>query len=267
MVVFLYGPDSYRRQEKLNEYRERYKNKYASGAKNFYLDKENNFGEFKEFCKAQSLFESSRLGIVYDFSDLEKAELKEFNKIIKDNLENKDLTLILISGKKPNKPLSYLLEEPVNFHAFENLEGADLKKFMNTEIKKRGLEIDNESMDLIMMAYGGDIWGLISELDKLALLNEKKISRRILEKHADISLPIKLYPMLDDFYRSSRVGDKLAILEELLIDGGDADMLFNFLATIVRGERDKQIIADYNAAVRSGKLEYEEVFLDFAIRA
>jgi len=285
MVVFLYGPDSYRRQEKLNEYKERYKNKYASGAENFYLDKDNDFGRFKSFCKAQSLFEPSRLGIISDFYDLEKAELKDFNKIIKDNLENKDLTLILISNKKPNKIFSYLLDKPVNFHAFENLEGAALGKFTDAEIKKRGLELDDESRNIIMLAYGGDIWGLVSELDKLALLDpirdedplralavsngasEKKISRRILEAHADISLPVKLYPMMDDFYRSTRISDRLFLLEELFANSGDTEMLFNFLATIVRGERDKQKMADYNAAVRSGKLEYEEVFLDFAIRA
>lgn len=266
MIVYLYGPDNYRRKEKLDEYIERYKGKYASGAGVFDLETEDGLGGFKNFCQARSLFESSKLGVVYNFAGLEKSGFKEFIKIIKENLENKDLTLILNSDKKPTKDFAFLLAKPVISHSFENLEGAELQKFLDLEIKKRKIELDADSKNLLLSAVGQNTWDMISELDKLALLDEKKITKKILEKHIDALPVVDIFSHLNKIRASRDVGGKLALLEDLLSGNNDPAMIFNMTAASPYLDKTQKIkMADYDAAVKTGKLEYDEVLLSMML--
>ena len=108
MLIFLYGPDSYRRREKLKEYVERYKAKFAGFSLNhFYFNQEDDWNKFRDFSKSQSLFESSKVGIISEMSDLDDSNQKEFSKILKENLETKNLTLIIESDKKPVKEFNF----------------------------------------------------------------------------------------------------------------------------------------------------------------
>ena len=266
MIIFLYGPDSYRRRQKLKEYLDRYKKKYAAlSLLNFYLEEEGEFQKLKDFVQAQSLFESSKLGAVWGIGDLEDKDKKDLIKLLKDNLESKDLTLIISSDKKPVKDFNFLLKEPVIGWEFENLIGAELEKFLEKEAAVRKLVLDNESQNLLAQVYGGDSWGLITELDKLSLLDEKKITRAILENYLNATLPINVFSSINQIRSSKNVGQRLAILEKLL-GSGDPAMVFNIFAVSPYADANwKKRVADYDASIKSGKLEYEEVLLDLVI--
>ncbi len=277
MIIYLYGSDSYRRQEKLNEYIERYKEKYTSGAGFFYLDKNEDVVRFKDFCKSQSLFESSKLGVVYNFGELEKGDLKEFNSLIKENLKNKDLTLILNSDKprtradsmrggQSTKDFSYLLKEPVIIHNFDILGGAELKKFLDLEIKKRKIELDAKSKELLLSGLSNNSWEIVLALDKLSLLDEKKIDQKILEKHIDLLPALDVFGHINKMREGYSVGSRLGTLEELFERGADSAMIFNiFSASPYLNKEQKIMMADYDVAIKSGKLEYDEVLLDLML--
>ena len=267
MIIYLYGSDSYRRQEKLNEYIERYKEKYASGAGSFYLDKDEDLLRFKDFCKSQSLFEPSKLGVVFSFNELEKGDLKEFTALIKENLKNKDLTLILNSDKKPTKDYSYLLKEPVISHNFDILDGAELKKFLDLEIKKRKIELDVKSRELLLFGLSNNSWEIILALDKLSLLDEKKIDQKILEKHIDLLPALDVFGHINKMRDGYSVGSRLGTLEELFERGADSAMIFNiFSASPYLNKEQKIMMANYDAEIKSGRLEYDEVLLDMMLR-
>lgn len=267
MIIFLYGPDSYRRQEKLKEYVERYKSKYSAlSLSHFYLNEEMDLEKLKSFSKSQSLFESSRVCAVWGAGDLEGKPEKELINLLKENLKSKDLTLIINEEKKPTKEFSFLLKEPVIAHKFENLTGGELKDFLEKEIRKRGLALDRESQDLLMAAYNGDTWGLVTELDKLSLLNEKKITAGILESHLNAFLPENIFNFINRIRNSRRVSDRLSALEELFMRSEDPAMIFNMIAVSPYADKKwKEAVADYDAAVKSGKLEQKEVLTDLAI--
>lgn len=266
MIIYLYGPDSYRRQEKLNEYIERYKEKYASGAGFFYLDKEEDLIRFKDFCKSRSLFEPSKLGAVFNFNELEKGGLKEFASLIKENLNNKDLTLILNGDKKPTKEFSFLLKEPIICHNFDTLEGAELRKFLDIEVKKRKIELDPKSKELILSGLGNNSWEIVSALDKLSLLDEKSIDQKTLEKHIDLMPALDVFGHINKMREGYSVGSRLNTLEELFERGADSAMIFNlFSASPYLNKEQKIMMADYDAAIKSGKLEYDEVLLDLIL--
>ena len=92
-------------------------------ARGFDLSDEKTLADLKILRKPVS-FESSKLGVVYNFTELEKSDLKEFISLIKENLKNKDLTLILNSDKKPTKDFSFCWKNRQYFHNFDVLEGA-----------------------------------------------------------------------------------------------------------------------------------------------
>ena len=266
MIIFLYGPDSYRRREKLKEYLERYKAKYnALSLSHFYLEQDAERDKLKDFSQAQSLFENVKLGIVFGVENLEEESSKELAKLFKNNLKVKDLNLIIISDKKPAKEFNFLLKEPAVAHEFENLSGAESQKFLQTEIKKRDLILDKESQNLLVQVYGGDSWGLITELDKLALLNEKNLTRKILDNHLNAVLPLNIFSVLSQIKNTLDAGRKLLLLEELLFRSENPQMIFNLFSVLMKTSSEKEKTADYDAAVKSGKLEYEEALTDLVL--
>ncbi len=111
MIIFLYGPDSFRRQQKRKEYIERYKNKYqAIGYFDFNIkNSDAEFEKLREFCSSHSLFENVKLAVVENFLTDQKA-IVDF---LKANLENKELTILLSENKAPIKKFDFLRNRPV----------------------------------------------------------------------------------------------------------------------------------------------------------
>lgn len=281
MIIFLYGPDSYRRQQKLKGIVEEYKKKHP----NFVLEKFDLLSEdspenaglekLKDFVKSRSLFDEIKLGVVENGSSLEKSAEKEYLDLLKENLTAKEPVLVILGNKVPTKDFQFLLEQstsgkatadkPVQAQEFELLTGDRLVLFIQMEMKKRGLALDSESQELLARVYGGNTWGLVTELEKLALLNEKKINKGVLEKHLDLSLAINVYDALGALKNSGRPGTKLKILEELFSRANDPAMIFNMYSIFSRTPEDKSQMADYDAAIKSGKLEYEEALLSLCL--
>ncbi len=281
MLILLYGPDSYRRQEKLKEIVSDYKKKHSGlSIHNFDLADGAKVLPFRDFLKANSLFDAFKLGIISGGEELDGAEEKEFRKSLKDNLENKESVLILLFDKKPVKEYKFLLEKPVIWQEFENLAADGFLSFIQKEADKREIKIDRESLDLLARAFSGNSWGLVTELEKLSLLDPirdqkdsgsngasvKKITGEIVKSHLEVFNEINLFSTLNQMRSSRDPAERLKIFEELLARNSDPAMLFNMIAISSYESKEwKQLMADYDVAVKSGKLEYEEVLLDLVI--
>ncbi len=268
MIIFLYGPDSYRRQEKLKEYIGRYKAKFSAfSLSHFYLSQNDDLQKLKDFSRSNSLFESSKFGIVWDMCDLEKGGLKDFSKLIKENLESKDLTLIISADKKPVKELNFLLKKPVIFHEFENLDLADFAAFIQKEAGRLQITVDRSCVALLAEAFKNNTWGAVTELEKLSLLDEKRITGDIIRNHIAVFNEVNLFTALNTLRSSGSSFEKLRVFEELLSRNTDPAMLFNMIAVApYEGKAWKELVADYDVALKTGKMEYEEILLDIALR-
>jgi len=264
MIIFLYGPDSYRRQQKLKDILVSYKNKHSSfSVDRFDLETDSEFMRMKNFLKAQSLFDKFKLGIINNNNSLSKKQ--EYISLLKDCLNLKNQVLVLSEDKKMSKEFNFLIKKPVLSQEFRNLSGLQFQKFLLGEARKRKLNFDKESVDLLMRFYSSNTWGLITELDKLALLDEKSINRRILESHLHSSLPINSFSLINQIKNSSHSGNRLSLLEKLLTSGANSPMIFNVLSALSGSLKNKQIMADYDVMVKSGKLEYDQVLLDIVL--
>ena len=105
MIIFLYGPDSYRRQQKLNVIVDEYKRKYSVFSCGYFnLENGDDFERLKEFASQRLIFDSKRLAVVK--GDPEEEITGELKKFLDVCAGLPDLTLLVSWDKKPLKNLN-----------------------------------------------------------------------------------------------------------------------------------------------------------------
>lgn len=251
MVIYLYGPDSYRRQQKASWYLEEFKKKH-SGLTIEYFDcsEKSGLDSLRSFVTAQSLFADAKLGVLENVAEAEPKDLKEAFTI---SSASKILTLIISVDKALKKDFKVPVEKPNIALEFKEVTGATLAAFARAEADKRGLKLTQTVLDSLINNYGGDEWGLITELDKLSL---GASAEPFLGSHDFFSLAGALQADGPASY-------KLPALERLLIDN-DAASIFNFVASRA-GSALKTKMADFDSAIKSGKSDYEEALFALAL--
>ncbi|PIR88926.1 MAG: hypothetical protein COU07_03450 [Candidatus Harrisonbacteria bacterium CG10_big_fil_rev_8_21_14_0_10_40_38] len=250
MIIHLYGTDSYRIKEKtddiISEFIKRYPNSFPN--KYSFSDK-NSLDLLKTFVESQSLFNESRIAV---FDSGEEAP-KEVAPILKSILVNKARVLILISQKKMVSPFTFLYRDPVVSQTFKPLSGAELLAFVSKTAKQRGVALTPSAQRDIAESYLGDSWGIATELDKIAL-GGKFSKKNILGD---------FFPLVQTVAGGQDSLNRVRALTLLLADD-DPAKIFNITAVLVRAPF-KPRMADYDVAIKSGKLEYAETLLDFVL--
>ena len=270
MIIFFYGLDSYRRQKKLNEIVGQYSQKHLTREK-FELNSSQADDEFlrlKEFARNRSIFEKEKLAIMaglFEFADENEKQAVEF---LKTNLQDKDFTIVIFEEEKPNKNFAFLLEQPVLSQEFMNLEGEKLEFFIKREAEKRGLELTVDAVRFLARIFSGDSWGLINELDKLSLFDTAFFDTNRLKNLIDNFRPLAINQFFSQLYAISgnRTLKQKIVGLEILLSGEEPAKIFNFLASSPKN-RPTEIkkFADYDVAVKSGKIDYEEALLDLCL--
>jgi len=274
MIIFLHGPDSYRRKQKLKEIVAEYKKKHQSIGF-FDLQGKNSeaeFNRFYEFCASDSLFDDVKLAVVenlFDYAkELSAKEQKNIIEFIKSNLENKNLTILIFEEKLPLKAFDFLLKKPVMAQGFKNLTAGQMEFFIKKEAEKRRIKLSGDAVIFLAHAFSEDVWGLINELEKLSLFDDNNFNADRLKAIIDYDKPIignEFFRRVGDLIFSRFTAEKIVNLE-ILLNREEPAKIFNFLASF--SSNPPQTIrrfADYDIAVKSGKMDYEEVLVDFAI--
>lgn len=257
MIVFLYGPDSYRRLSKEREVIEAYRKKHGSlSSARFNFSEAGDLDKFKEFLANSSMFEPDKLAVVEEPFEAQDAELRD---TLKPYLDGGGKTTILVSSDdKPPVKLSFLTKKPSHYQEFPLLEGKGLETFINKEAAARGVKLRTDVLGGLVKAYGGDAWSIVTELDKLALMSKQEIEAKP---------TLNYYELLNGLKYGRDPRAKVTALELILSDRRDEPRrVFNGLAYRLRDFREATILADYDVAIKSGRLDYEEALLDFALR-
>jgi DNA polymerase III delta subunit len=251
MILYLYGPDSYRRREKLKIIAAKYQEKHSGlTIERFWLgqDGEGESEKFKDFTTSQSLFSAGKkLGICH--IDQQIVLSGDFPAILKSLRDDQNIVLIIDAEKALPKEYNFLLKKPVLSQSFEELKPAQLAAFIKSEAQKRNLKISSEAVGALIKMHGGNTWGMVTELEKMALGSHLE----------DIQEIPNFFVLLN----RAKKGDLPALT--WLLETEEPAMVFNILAAQAPPEM-KPRLADYDAAVKSGKLDYEEALLDLAIR-
>ncbi len=261
MLIFLYGADDYRREEKKRSVKEEFLKKYSNlSTGNFDLSEKNAFEEFKNFIRSQSIFETKKIVFLENAFDAEDQDM--LAEELKALAENKNTTVVLSEKSKPLKAFSFLLEKPVLAQEFKNLEGADWEKFILNIAKKNDVRLDPGALAFLARAYAGNSWGLVTEIQKLSTLEKALIKKEDLEGTMLEALP-DFWSVMNGL-KSPEIGRRLFILEKLFAANEPAAKVFNILASMWK-ERVAEF-AEYDLKIKSGKLEYEEILVDAMLR-
>jgi DNA polymerase III delta subunit len=259
MIIFLYGADDYRRTREKRAIIEKFLKKHSPlGAKAFDCAEESAIEKLKEFSRNTGLFDSQRLAVLESAWEVPESELKEWLESIR---ASKVVTAIVSESKTPEKGFTFLKKEPVLAKEFEPLEGAAWAKFIAAEAKERGVSLASDALKLLADAYEGDSWRLATELERLASLGVKTVTKKDLE-----ALDVEIAPEFIGLVKQFSYGDKrarLATLEAMLLSREPAQKIFYILS----GFSPKQVqkFAAYDIAIKNGKLDYEDALADLAL--
>lgn len=168
MILFLYGPNSYRLREKEKQIIQRYQKIHKSGLNLIFLDGENlNFREFKDRFQQTTMFKEKRLIVLRNiFSNQEFKDefLQEGEKLLRSE------DIILISESKEiqdSDPLFKFLKEKAKTQQFKVLEGKELEGWIKKEFKKYNKRINLTTLKKLIEFVGEDLWTLSNEIKKL----------------------------------------------------------------------------------------------------
>jgi len=267
MIIFLYGPDSYRRQKKLNKLIEEYRNKYSNLSCDYFdLENLDEFFRLKEFAVQMLLFDNKKLAVLKDAFSLEPKDLKEFLKIY---LNAENLTILISEENSPPEELKLLLKKAFLVEKFDFLKGDEWLSFIQKEAARRKISLTSQAVYFLARIFKDDNWGLVNELDKAVLLSQKgSIEPDDLKKIGDYSRESPdIFDFINRVVRDWSLPEKIIALEKLFIADEEPVKIFNIMASLKRLPLKLiQNLADYDVMVKSGKLDYEEVLVDLALQ-
>lgn len=287
MIIFLYGPDAYKRQDDLKKIVAVYRQKHSNLNLDFFdlasdesvgragqnsadgkeINKEKAGEEFlklKDFLSNQSLFDDFKLAVIYNFYGAKTN--KNLIALVKSFLEIPKTTLIIAESQAPLKDFTWLLKKPVQARESPELKGAAFKSFLRQEAKRLKLNFSASAENFLTRIFEPDTWALVNELEKICLAELKApIEIEDIKPLGEFNLKENIYDLarlLAVPRQSLKV--KLANLERLFLQKFASAHIFNLLAAIASRSFIEKL-ADYDVSIKSGGLEYEEALLDLVI--
>ena len=128
MILYLYGPNSYRRREKVKWYLGKFKEKHSGiTIEEFNLENQKSVDDLRDFIVNQSLFESFKLGLL---NRLGEADAKIIIPILKSALTLKNVTLIISEDKKLLKIYDFLMKDSFLAESFDQPSDKELTSFI-----------------------------------------------------------------------------------------------------------------------------------------
>ncbi|MFB6212481.1 MAG: hypothetical protein ABEI53_01530, partial [Candidatus Magasanikbacteria bacterium] len=171
MVIYLYGKDSYRRKNKLQNLISTYEDKHgkALDVSRFDLSEDGEeWKEVKDYLKQPSMFQESKVAVIKEAEEVTK---KGWIKTLKKYLDSKNVFILISEDReKPLKKFKFLTEPPVKNQKFEKLKGKKLKNFLNKKIKERNLRLSKKAwkfLFLYLKQSDYSSWLAVNEIKKI----------------------------------------------------------------------------------------------------
>jgi len=273
MIIFLYGPDSYRRRKKFVAIFDQYRQKHSHlSSDQFSFDGScevtEEFSRLREFLSHGSLFSGVRLATI-DFAWDELPET--FDDVLRLYVKQDDVVLLLTCDTSQSdvpKSFSFLLRSPVVSQEFKTLRGDQLSFFIQKEAQERELSLTPAFVEFLKHVFGGDTWAITNEIEKAALFRFGTRGTSMDSQTFDsYGVPTaNLFSFISLLSRRGVLSEKLGMLEDLSYLQEEPVKIFNILASRQQLPSDfLEQLADYDVMVKSGKLEYDDVLLDLVL--
>lgn len=268
MIIFLYGPDDYRRSEKKRSIVVEFSKKRSEiGLGVFDLEEKTSLESLGQFLKTQSIFETAKLAVLENAFELDAPKLA---KLLKPFIEEKNITILITEKDKPVKALGFLLEKPTISQKFEQLAGAEWTAFIQAEAKKNDVKLTPAAAQFLGTIYAGNTWGLITEIEKLSGFKNSaagaSATGAVIDKKDldifDFEVAPNYWGLINGL-KNYDIKNRLYAFETMLAANDPPAKIFNILAS--QWQEKTPHMAEYDLAVKSGKVDYEEALVDLLI--
>jgi len=176
MLYLLFGKDTYRSRQKLNELLDFFRSKTKDFGI-FRISGENfNVEEFESFLKSKNLFNERSIIVCIDI-----VENKSASNFILNNLErcaDSENIFLFLEKEVGNDILALFKKSAEKIQKFDLLSGAKLKKWIQEEAGKRKIKLPLDIQDKIIDKCSSDLWRVSQEIERLFLGGELSGEKR-----------------------------------------------------------------------------------------
>jgi DNA polymerase-3 subunit delta len=267
MLIFVYGDDTFRVQEKVKELREAFAKKFDPTGLNFssFLadGKKLEPGPVVQAITSMPFLGEKRMVILRDVLSQTKKELDE---AIVNALENVPTSTIVVLWETlppadlEKKPLFKTLKSGAEVHHYPYplLEGAKLQQWTAMRIKELGATIAPDALVSIIERVGSDLWQMNAEIEKLAARADgEMITKAMVEEMVRASFDDQIFALVDAVAaRQSNLA--LRLLEEERLSGAADGYILSMLIRQIRLLLGARAMLDENP--RASQAEFAALF-------
>lgn len=198
MIIFLYGKDTYRLQQKLKEIEAQYKEVHKSGLNLEKIDaRQIEFEEFADKLFQYSMFIKKKLFFLENLFSSKKFKEKFLEKI-KEITKSQDLIVVFEKKELPKKDKLFLnLKKHGKSQEFESLKGKVLENWVRNEFQKEKIKVSEQAINLLLEFIGNDLWQLSNEIKKLVCLKKPLKTSDLIEEVKSEDVEILVKPKLE----------------------------------------------------------------------
>lgn len=257
MIIYLWGKDTYKRGEKAKEIIEEYKKKHSAfSAQSFDFQEDGVWDNFRNSVNAVTLFDNFKFLVAKNLMPVDEALEKEAKEVLQKIHSAKETILLIVADGEPNKKFAFVLDKPSMVQEFKELAGAQFENFIKIESIKANLRLTPQLLRDLGTAYQGNNWAAVSAIKSLSANPRATIA-------GATKASGNIFPEIMSILKAPSFKTSLPIIERLLTRE-DAAYVFNMLAA-VSSIKDKRVFADYDAAIKSGRLDYEAAVADWVL--
>lgn len=171
MLFLLHGGDTYRSRQKLNQFKEKFKQADKGRVNMVVIDA--NQASVVDICKELTIapfLHKSRMIIIENILQKKNsAKQASLAEILGETKIPESSLIFFWEGSEGDKrtKLFQLLNQPKGIEKFEPLVGYDLEKWITEKIKERGGVADFKVVRALAGLVGNDLWQMTNEIDKL----------------------------------------------------------------------------------------------------
>ena len=175
MIYFLYGQDTYRSKQKLEEIIERYKGVHKSGLNLRFFDCQGaDFQDFASEFRQMPMFQEKKLLALKNLF-----QNQEFKKAFLENgksfTDSKDIIVIREEASIPAKDsLLKFLTTNAKAQEFGMLGGVKLNNWAKKEFEKYQAKIQPEALGQLVSFVGNNLWQFSQEIQKLSAFGKNQ---------------------------------------------------------------------------------------------
>ncbi len=231
MIIFLYGADSFRSKQKLDEIIGEYKKIRKSGLNLLRMDAtQTDFPEFLGNFRAVGMFAEKKLVVLKNVFAAKKFQEDFFGEL--KQLESLEDIIVMYEAEEPDQRLKLFkaLLKTCKCQEFAQLEPRQIKAWVQKEFEAVGQKINQDAIELLVQYAGQDSWRLHQEIKKLA---DFKKGQTI--KKDDVAAMVKPSITLDIFKTIDALAAKnkkqaLLLVQKHIDEGDNALYLLSMVA-------------------------------------